>query len=278
MMVSTTSQAMDLGSACTLVHRYGTGDAASKVIGLHSLGLDGRSFGPLGLGLAETGEFETFAPDLRGHGASDAPVHTIDLGRMAADVVELARQLRGERVHLVGTSMGSVVARIATATHPEMWSSVTLIAGPPTAVPGIGVRGNSARRSGMAAVVDETLARWFSGHALAGPSASVEYAAQVLREMNPESWAASWAAMESFATPGPIPTAIDTLCIAGEDDVSTPPAVVAELARVSGSKRPPVVIAGGTHQLLLDHADEIAALLQNRWREPDNSRQIGMES
>ncbi|GMA38835.1 alpha/beta fold hydrolase [Mobilicoccus caccae] len=50
-----------------------------------------------------------------------------DLGDMAADVVALLDHLRVDRAHLVGMSMGGMIAQIVAATHPERVATLTSI-------------------------------------------------------------------------------------------------------------------------------------------------------
>ncbi|GGS70463.1 hypothetical protein GCM10010176_011440 [Nonomuraea spiralis] len=58
-----------------------------------------------------------FAPDLRGHGASDRPGEYA-VGTMAEDVVALLDHLGLDRVRLVGHSLGGMVAYHVAMRHP----------------------------------------------------------------------------------------------------------------------------------------------------------------
>ncbi len=61
----------------------------------------------------------TIALDLRGHGDSDKPLPgNYKLDRMAEDVVELAQALSLREPYLVGHSMGSIIAVIASYSLP----------------------------------------------------------------------------------------------------------------------------------------------------------------
>ncbi|MET0423931.1 MAG: alpha/beta fold hydrolase, partial [Actinoplanes sp.] len=67
-------------------------------------------------------EHTVICPDLRGYGASDKPAEdgpdTYSKRTMAADVVELARQLGHDRFALAGHDRGALVAIRAGLDHP----------------------------------------------------------------------------------------------------------------------------------------------------------------
>ncbi len=78
--------------------------------------------------LAERG-FWAVSPDLRGHGASDHPAEESDysLERFAADVFGLADRLGWDDFHLLGHSMGGMVAQVMTLERPERIRSLVLM-------------------------------------------------------------------------------------------------------------------------------------------------------
>ena len=66
------------------------------------------------------------APDNRGTGHSDAPPGPYDLVRMADDAIAVLDAEGIERAHIVGASMGGVIAQIIGVMHPERVRSLTL--------------------------------------------------------------------------------------------------------------------------------------------------------
>ena len=71
--------------------------------------------------------------DLRGHGDSSAPDHDWSIGDMARDVVRLLRNLGAERAHLIGLSLGGMIALQFALDYPYATSSLVLadtMAGP----------------------------------------------------------------------------------------------------------------------------------------------------
>jgi pimeloyl-ACP methyl ester carboxylesterase len=71
-------------------------------------------------------DFRVIALDCRGHGKSGKPSKTESYGpAMAEDVVGLLDHLKIPKAHLVGYSMGSLIAGRVAVTHPERVLSVT---------------------------------------------------------------------------------------------------------------------------------------------------------
>jgi pimeloyl-ACP methyl ester carboxylesterase len=82
-------------------------------------------------------EFRVVATDQRGHGKSDKPHDPKKYGReMADDVVRLLDHLKVKKAHVVGYSMGAMVAGKLLVAHPDRLLSVTFGgAGPMCQVP-----------------------------------------------------------------------------------------------------------------------------------------------
>jgi pimeloyl-ACP methyl ester carboxylesterase len=62
--------------------------------------------------------------DLRGHGKSDQPATGYHMDEMARDVVGMMGQLKLERAHIVGSSLGAEVGLSLAAKHPEKMLSL----------------------------------------------------------------------------------------------------------------------------------------------------------
>lgn len=67
------------------------------------------------------------APDLRGHGHSDAPRQRYTMQSLADDVIWMCDQLQYVRPVLVGHSLGGLVAMEAAVQRPDRFAAVGLI-------------------------------------------------------------------------------------------------------------------------------------------------------
>lgn len=70
--------------------------------------------------------FRVIAPDQRGHGRSEAAKDGAYGRRMVTDALEVLDALRVERAHVVGYSMGGMIALRLAAEHPERLRSLLL--------------------------------------------------------------------------------------------------------------------------------------------------------
>lgn len=104
--------------------RYVTAGKGEPVVLLHGWMSDGGMWGRLDTNPMSE-EFQLIALDLRGHGKSDKP-HEVDKygAEMAEDVIRLLDHLKLPKTHLVGYSMGAIVAGKVAATHPNRVLSI----------------------------------------------------------------------------------------------------------------------------------------------------------
>lgn len=94
--------------------RHGAG---APLVLIHGLGYARWGWEPVLPGLAET--FEVLLFDNRGIGASDAPPGPYTVADMAADAIGVLDAAGVERAHVVGTSLGGMVAQELALTNPE---------------------------------------------------------------------------------------------------------------------------------------------------------------
>ncbi|MBM3373094.1 MAG: alpha/beta fold hydrolase [Betaproteobacteria bacterium] len=122
--------------------------------------------------------------DTRGHGASDAPEGPYTLEQMADDLHGLYAALGIRRSHWVGLSMGGMIGETYALKHPGVFQSMVLAdttsRRPPNAEQMWGERVKLAREKGMDALVEGTLARWFTEpYRQANPAVMAKIAADI---------------------------------------------------------------------------------------------------
>ena len=93
--------------------RHGAG---APVLLIHGLGYARWGWEPVLPGLAA--RFEVVLLDNRGIGESDAPPGPYTVAEMAADAVQVLDEAGIERAHVVGTSLGGMIAQELALTHP----------------------------------------------------------------------------------------------------------------------------------------------------------------
>ncbi|PCI20361.1 MAG: alpha/beta hydrolase [Piscirickettsiaceae bacterium] len=76
-------------------------------------------------------DFIAYAPDLRGCGDSEAPSDGYDIQTLSEDILNLANNLKLDKFHLVGHSLGGAVAQELAGTSPERILSLTLVSPSP---------------------------------------------------------------------------------------------------------------------------------------------------
>ncbi len=103
------------------------GDAGSNVLLVMGLGMRGNVWAPQVAALKPHHRVATF--DHRGVGESEpSPVPLWTMHNMARDAARVMEDLGWERAHLVGVSLGGMVAQELALLHPKRFMSLTLIA------------------------------------------------------------------------------------------------------------------------------------------------------
>jgi pimeloyl-ACP methyl ester carboxylesterase len=113
--------------------RHGAGP---PILLIHGLGYARWGWEPVLPGLAA--RFDVVLFDNRGIGDSDAPPGPYTVAEMAADAVQVLDEAGIERAHVVGTSLGGMIAQELALSHPDRVERLVLACttpGGPRAVP-----------------------------------------------------------------------------------------------------------------------------------------------
>lgn len=109
--------------------------------------------------------------DYRGHGGSDTAAAAIGPDALADDLLAMMDAAGIARACHVGTSMGALAGLAAAARSPQRFERLVLcgarLASSPAAAADLERRAALAMASGMAALVEPTLAKWFGASRLA---------------------------------------------------------------------------------------------------------------
>jgi len=110
-------------------------------------------------------QFRVLRYDQRGHGRTDAPEGRYTFEILIADVVALMDALDVRTAHFCGLSMGGATGMGLAQKHPERLDRVVLCDNGFRSTPATAQQWEErievAKKGGMAALADSTLARWF---------------------------------------------------------------------------------------------------------------------
>jgi pimeloyl-ACP methyl ester carboxylesterase len=232
--------------------------SGSSVVLVHGVGLDRGMWRRCLPALAE--RHRVVLADLRGHGASAPAAPGVTLSELAGDVLALD----DGPLHLVGFSLGALVATEAALAAPERVRSLTLVSSVAGRSPQqrAAVRERLARaRDAFSESVEVAIARWFSDDWATGEPALVEDVRATLLAIERDSYLACYAVFaEGDAELWPrLPAlAVPTLAITGSDDAGSTPAMTRALAERIPHARA-VVVDGARHLLPLERPDVLTA-------------------
>ncbi len=250
-------------SSFGVVHYRSAGPAHAPAIILgHALGTDSRIWNGVVDELSR--DYGVIAYDLRGHGLSSVPQPPYRLDQLAADVLDLADHLSLDRFALAGVSVGGLVAQRFALDHPDRLAGLVLC----NTAARIGddalwnARIGAVEAGGLEAIADGVLMRWFPAALREGRQDEIAGWRNMLLRSPVPGYVGTCAALRDADLTAEIAgIAMPTLVVAGEDDQSTPVALVRGTA-----KRLPAaqfeIIARAGHLPCIDRPDELARLMR----------------
>ena len=181
---------------------------------------------------------------------------------MASLADEVAASYDGP-LDVVGVSMGGMVAQHVAVRHPDRVRSVVVCTGAAANPDAMRDRAAAVEAVGMAGVLDETLARWFTPAALEREPEhpGVAHARATLLALEPSAFADGWRAIAGHDVRERLPEiAVPLTCIAGASDAASPVARSQEIAdRVAAGR---LVVLEGPHMIHLECPDPLSAALR----------------
>ena len=234
---------------------------------INSLGSDFRIWQEVVPAFAE--DFRVVLYDKRGHGLSDAPPAPYTIDEHADDLLGLLDHLVIERFSLIGLSVGGLISQRLAARCPERIQTITLCC---TAAK-IGTPELWAERiagvenSGIEPLADNVLQRWFTP--LFRQTHATELAGwrNMLVRTPAHGYAGTCAAIrDADLRPDAGRIAIPTLCVAGDQDGSTPADVVKGTADLIPGARF-ALIDGAGHIPCIEKPAVLSALIKEHLKE-----------
>lgn len=143
--------------------RYDRAGQGQPVVLLHGLGMKAAIWAPQREALAR--DYDVVAPDMLGHGGSSLPPEEARLSDYSDQLLALLDGLGLGAAHLVGHSMGALIALDFALAHPQRVLSVAALNGvycrSAEQQAAALQRAAALAREGNRASPDDTLARWF---------------------------------------------------------------------------------------------------------------------
>lgn len=208
----------------------GEGDA---VVCIHGLGGSANSFGPL---LPALARHRVLRLDLPGSGRSQRAEGALSIERYVDAVQALCSRAGVTRAHVLGHSMGTIVAQHLAVQAPKLVRSLALfgplIAPPEPARTAMRARATKAREgvAGLQDIVVALLQAALSSETRQRNPLAVAYVRESLMRQEPEAYARSCEALA-----GAQPAAVErigcpTLLVTGDEDGVAPPQAVRLMA------------------------------------------------
>jgi 3-oxoadipate enol-lactonase len=237
---------------------------------INSLGTDFRIWNEVAEILVA--DFRIVTYDKRGHGLSESGPDKNDIADYARDLAALLDALAVRRATIVGLSIGGLIAQELYRQNPERVAALVLC---DTAAK-IGTdevwdqRIAEVERGGIEALADAVLQRWFSAHFRAARSTELAGMRAMLTRTPRQGYLAACGALKradlrSYAGQIQAPT----LCLVGDEDGSTPVALVRETSALIPRSRFEIVEGAGhlpnvekpkiVAELIAEHAKRAAS-------------------
>lgn len=198
---------------------------------------------------AFVGRFRIIRFDKRGHGLSDAPPGPYTIRDHVQDLVGLLEHLKIETAILVGISVGGLIAMDYTLQHPQRVTALVLC----DTAPKIGTaelwreRMAAVSEQGLGPLAEKLIERWFTPTFANQHPAAYRGYRNMLARMPFAGYIATCAALRDADLREQVAAiTTPTLALCGAADISTPPAVLRQLAATLPNARFEL-ISGAAH-------------------------------
>lgn len=233
----------------------------TSVVLLHGVGLDRTVWSAVE---EQMGRRPTLALDLPGHGAQPPLRSSMTLAELADDVLE---RMPDEPVHLVGFSLGALIAQLIAARDPERLVTLTCVSAVCSRTQGEAAAVQNrltTARNDFRASMEQAVQRWFPGNTEIS-SLRRDRTFKVLMANDVESYLHAYAVFaggDRSVAPELPKITVPTLAITGELDTGSTPEMTNRLAEVVPDARRRIV-AGVRHMLPAEAPEELVAELND---------------
>lgn len=244
--------------------RYGSGE---PIVLVHGVGMGQDVWAPQVSDLAR--DFEVVVYDMWGHGHSTLPAGSLELSHYAQQLVDLLDHLDLPSVHVIGHSMGALVALEFALAYPQRCQGVVAMNAVFSRTKqqrhAVQQRAEELMRNGTQANVDDTMTRWFGDPVDARYDEAERLSRKLLTEVNPQGYARAY---QVFATadaqhasrlPG---LQVPVLFFTGELDPNSTPAMSKTMAKMAPNAQVNILV-GQRHMMSLTAPEQVNGILRN---------------
>ncbi|SAK42089.1 lactone hydrolase [Caballeronia fortuita] len=211
-------------------------------------------------------DFTVLRYDLRGHGDTAVSPDAFTIDDLADDLAQLLDKLGAPSAHVVGLSIGGMVAQKLAINHADKVETLTVV-GAPAFIPEeargtFAQRAASVRENGTASIVDATLERWLTPEFRKAHPEVAEPIGDTIARTPAEGFARAAEAISRFDARDKLASvAKRTLVVAGEHDVGTPHAASRLVADTVPGAR--FELLNAAHLTPVEESQRFSALLGN---------------
>jgi len=214
-------------------------------------------------------DFRIIRYDKRGHGLSGIGSEKCSIKLLADDLAALLRFLKVDQAIICGISVGAMIAQSIVVSHPELIRALVLC----DTGAKIGTddfwneRISAINENGILAISDAILERWFSKEFKTNRATEMEGWRNMLSRTTKAGYVAVCEAIKQADLSRETKTiTVPTLCLTGDEDISTPAELVEELAAMINGARFKLITGAG-HLPCIEKPEIVAKHLSNFCRE-----------
>lgn len=238
--------------------RFGSGQ---NVVLLHGVGMNKNVWAPQVNDLCA--DFDVLVFDMWGHGDSALPNHKLGLQDYTDQLTALLNELGIESAHIVGHSMGALIALDFTLTSSSQCKSVSALNAVfmRTSEQGAAVskRATELSAGGVSVNLEETLERWFGAPSEREHVDAANLARELLLAVNSEGYAMAYevfASSDSVHASRLVELKVASLFFTADGDPNSTPAMSMAMADLApnGSVK---VLDGHRHMMTLTAPEQV---------------------
>ncbi|MCG8490024.1 MAG: alpha/beta fold hydrolase [Sneathiellales bacterium] len=204
-------------------------------------------------------DFRVLRYSMRGHGKTSAPESPYSLSDLASDIAAIMDHFNIEKAHLVGLSIGGMIAQTFALEHADRLNRLVVsssLCELPEGGEALWVeRIRDGEKSGIEAMVEPTIERWFIEETRSSDPDLLDFTRGLIRETELKGYIGCCHGISKLALKERLPhVKAETLVIVGDQDMGTPVAASEVIAsQIPGAKL--TVIEQASHQAALEQPE-----------------------